>query len=442
MYLNNSKLKKGVCFLINNYLLLIAFLSILFGQILRLEIVPNGSGAITSVDIATAIIIFVYIVKIIKNKKYLSTLIKIKPDQSWRYIAIFLIWAFISLLLNFKNYSMREDLSALLYWLRLLLIFSSVYLLFINGVLRDQRKIILFFISTVFLIILLGYIQLLVFPNFTFMAKYGWDPHVGRMLSTLFDPNFLAAFLALALPIIFLSYIKKIKRKMWLLALFVLTWLAIYLTFSRSGWVTAAIALLVGVWPYSRKICVLFLTIFIVVLFIPNRLSSRFQLSDSYLNGNTANVKNNVQDISGSGDLSATARLLSIRKGLELGKRDWLIGIGYNAYGPAMLKSGLSSQQYINSRAGNGSDSSIINIWVTTGSIGLVLFILFLTTTLRRLYLRWKRGDDVLGMSLFGFTLAWIAGSFINNTLLYVFILFPWLILINSGAESQKNDDT
>src|SRR5262249_11414937 len=88
---------------------------------------------------------------------------------------------------------------------------------------------------------LLGFIQLKVFPDFSFMVPKGWDPHVGRLLSPWFDPNFLSGYLSFLITIslaIALS-MKPWQARWWWVAILLMT-VAVILTFSRSGYVALA----------------------------------------------------------------------------------------------------------------------------------------------------------------------------------------------------------
>ncbi len=414
------------------------FAAVALGQLIRLQIFLGTTSALNSIDL---VIVFVTIVFgfLSWRRRGLADLTRsVKKVWFWRAIFLFLLWALISLGLNASHLSGREGFVAFSYWLRLFLLISSIYLLWLSQVIGSKDKIVKLFIYTSMFVVFLGYLQLILVPNFSFMSKFGWDPHVGRMLSTFFDPNFLGAFLVLSLSIVANQLVQeKGSNRIVLWLFFFLAWLALYLTFSRSAWVTGAIALSLAVWPRSWKTGLLVLAIFIIVALIPNRLSSRFLLSGSLLNNQAINSKglNNssvgVEGLVGSQDLSAAARLVSIKKGLTLAKQHWLIGVGYNNYGSALLKAGLTTDQFASSHAGNGSDSSLVNIFATTGVIGLSLFLIFFLGSLKWLYRLWRQGkDNLLGASMFGFSLAWLAGSFLDNTLPYVFILLPWLLLM------------
>ena len=109
----------------------------------------------------------------------------------------------------------------------------------------DNQVWYMVFVSSVILSIL-GFVQLILFPDFSFMSQYGWDPHQGRLLSTWYDPNFLGGFLGLSGVVILsrvLVFLKENKfwnnkniilLSSWIIGL-VIVFGALMLTYSRSA---------------------------------------------------------------------------------------------------------------------------------------------------------------------------------------------------------------
>jgi hypothetical protein len=93
------------------------------------------------------------------------------------------------------------------------------------------------------LIAIVGFIQLLVLPDFTVLdASLGWDPHKNRLASTFFDPNFVGAYLVMALTL--LLYRFDLKNKFHVISALVI-FVAILLTFSRSAWLMLGVVILI-----------------------------------------------------------------------------------------------------------------------------------------------------------------------------------------------------
>lgn len=87
-------------------------------------------------------------------------------------------------------------------------------------------------------------------PNFFIDDK----PDLPRIMSTLRDPNSLGAYLILPLALLAGAWLKRPGLRMLLSGLFLLHGLALLLTFSRSAWLGAFVAvLMVAIWHYRTK---------------------------------------------------------------------------------------------------------------------------------------------------------------------------------------------
>ena len=212
----------------------------------------------------------------------------------------------------------------------------------------------------------IGFWQLIFFPIarefyriFLQLGVYygnGGDPHVGRLLSTYFDPNYLASCLLIPLAITLWCWRQYGKKIYFIFATIVVA--TIVLTVSRSGMVGICFYLLcmfaqrkMKKGNFKKNILLIAIAIFLLVaLFLSNaRIIERIL--------NSAN------------DGSTYARFDSWNRGIEIIKKNLFLGIGFNMIGaytsvvlhePVMLSTGY------------GNDSSILVILITTGLIGAV----------------------------------------------------------------------
>lgn len=427
-------MKKFTSFL----LLTLLFASVAAGQASRINVSSSPRITLLLIDVCSIVITLTAFVYLIFWKKLIEYCKTIWSSLPWRILVIFLIWALFSLMLNFHNYTTGQFLNAFSYWARLVMIFF-VPSLFFYGFKKDQfdkKTILENFIIWALVILVFGYLQLIFLPDFSFMASLGWDPHQGRMLSTFFDPNYLGTFLVLVSSILLGLGIGTTnqKYKKVLVGFFILSWFALYFTYSRSAWAQGAIALPLVAYKKNWKLALGILTIFVIMVFVPTRLGNRIAQSGSILQSQNVTAKNQANY-----DPSAAARGESLRRGLKLAQKNWLFGVGYNAYGTALTKSGLSKDTTLTGMSSQGSDSSLINIFATTGIVGLTLFLLFFASLGQILFLKFKENKNWLAWSLFSFLAAWIAGSFFNNTLLYVLILLPFLVLASTALAYDKS---
>jgi O-antigen ligase len=199
---------------------------------------------------------------------------------------------------------------------------------------------------------LLGFVQLIIFPNLTFLSIYGYDPHINRLAGTFLDPNFLGAWFCFGYALVVINFLKtkNIRQLFWLILLLV----AILLTFSRSAWVMLAIINLFVIWFLPKKVIVIIgLMLVLAVGFVPRvqqRLLGAFQV-----------------------DISASERFDSWGKGLYLFKNNPLVGIGFNNIRSVSIESGLLKPFTPDGgNSGGGVDSSWLLVIATTGISGLV----------------------------------------------------------------------
>lgn len=409
------------------------FLAVAVGQLVRFQVFSGAKIGLTVVDVVTILLTLGLLIVGVRRGQLGYWFKELWQHPVWRWFGIFLLFALLSLVLQFGRYPHHDLLVAFSYWGRLTLIYGLAALLQVAGFLGNREQITKQFLFWAGVLLFVGYLQLIFIGNFDFMARFGWDPHVGRMLSTFFDPNYFGAFLVLVMAVL-ASRFRRGDRQVGSTILFILAWLGLYLTYSRSAWITGAIAVPLALWPKSWRWSLVVLVLFIALAFLPGRLGSRFQFgatifSKGVLSSQIKGKNTTVNDIASQGaDASGAARILTFRNGLKLVSGNVLTGVGYNAYGYALVKNGLATEASLGSRSGYFSDSSLLNILVTTGVIGLIIYLTAFSRVLAGLYQGWRSGSS-LSTALFGFTIAWLLGSFFNNTLLYVFILLPWLIL-------------
>ncbi|MFB6225400.1 MAG: hypothetical protein ABEI13_02995, partial [Candidatus Paceibacteria bacterium] len=215
----------------------ICIATVLVGQLIQLPIL---GGVIT--DIVVPIYLGVWGVDTILKRRplYVTSAIFLS--------LIFLLYAAFSLFVNVHELPVTSGIfGSFAYWVRLAL-YLGLLLPFTQMMYENRERTIQLFLNTLIytglILAVMGFIQLVVVPDFSFMAKYGWDPHQGRLLATWFDPNFLGGFLGMSLLAVLtrlLFYWDSQERPFmswysvrYLLFTTILT-LALVLTFSRSA---------------------------------------------------------------------------------------------------------------------------------------------------------------------------------------------------------------
>ncbi len=410
-----------------------AFLgSVAAGQLFRVS-AGSSSGSLILIDLALASLSLALVFWLIRDRRSTRPIFR---DVMWVSLFGFVAWAVLALAINSGDYTSHEVVSAGAYALRLATIVIFGALLALDSQ-RYREALTEGFVYVGAATVLLGFWQLVFVGNFIFMTGYGWDPHIGRLLSTFFDPNLYGVFLVLVMCIALGRAFAAHRGQAWpYAAVFGVSWVALFLTYSRSAWVVGAIAVTGLVFFRSMRWALLVGLIFIAAFFVPSRLSDRFSETKQLANQQNYKPEGYRCDAAKTGgkcDESGSNRIYSLQQAWSLTKTHLITGVGYNAYGAALVKENLAAGDRLEKHSANGSDSSILNIWATTGIIGLAAFTLFMGTVLVRL---WRASRDSLSSyrwvatGLMCFTVAWLFGSFLNNTVLYVLILAPWLALV------------
>lgn len=372
-----------------------------------------GLGRVSGLDLAVLIMLLLGAWYQLDQNKYK----KISPVM-W-FIGIFVVFALISLINSLRLIPLPEILLSglfLLKWIIYAGLFWWAYLL--N---QQQRNSVFIFIGlTMGVIVLLGLIQLVVFPNLGFLERLGWDPHQHRLVSTFLDPNLLGGLLVVGLffPLHqwFNQSTKKHWRWLWLLIIILIN-TAIFLTYSRSALLALVVFWIIIGLRYWR-IAVLGLIFVGLVIVVSPRLQTR---------------------VMGMFELDATAqhRLDSWQDAITIIKQEPILGVGYNTLT-------YTKSQYIyqpQSKAYSGFDSSLLTLAVTTGIVGLSAYlIMVLAIIVNLIKLIWAR-HQFITLGALASTLALMVDSVFVNSWLYGPVLAVWWIIVGLALSKNVTND-
>ncbi len=378
-------------------------------------------------------------------------LIKISKDN----IKILIWFAIAAIPVIFFDYSLKQSAYGLLYSLRI--IATLCVAIAITNVFKkyeiSRDKICNYIIYNYLIVVGIGLIQLIFFPVaydfydiFYNMGVYfaNPDPHVGRLISTYFDPNYLAACLIIP-SMLCLNYYAKKGSKLNLLYLVIFI-TAIVLTVSRSGVLGICIALFIYFISTIRienkkieksKTTIRALAIGIIVATIFAFLTF------------CTDVRVFKRILGTANDDSTYARISDWSKGLQTissdeekaqkkeesekikSKNNLVIGIGYNMLGFTEANSSKASS------ASFGNDSSLLVILITSGTIGSLYFIYVITERLIRAYKERKKYTD--NEALIAIIITSLVICNFNNLLFYTLWLLPIFTLLNLKKEKDLN---
>lgn len=327
--------------------LFLSLLSMIAGQMIRIPLFSEETSIIPN-DILLPVLFVSWLLANLVSRRFVIRWTTITAPLLAVIAAMVL-----SLVVNAGMWERKELLVAALFFARFLE-YVALFVM-VPDIIRTKSDLwftVRLLIGIGVIVALLGFVQLRMFPDFSFMVPKGWDPHIGRLLSTWFDPNFLSGFFVVALMLTLSQAVIRSPRQAlpWFAAAAVLG-VAILFTFSRSGYVALAAGF--GVLTVVRARWLLALGIFVAIgvfVFSP-RVQERVI---------------GIRTI----DETAQLRLVSWNDALTVIHDHPIVGIGYNAYRYAQRDYGFISDT--REHSASGSDSSLLTMWVTTGIIGLV----------------------------------------------------------------------
>lgn len=401
-----------------------------------------------------------------------------------------LIWFAIAIVpIIFLDYTLNQKIYGLLYSARI--VATLFVALAINNIFKKYdiciNRFLNYIIYNYIIVVIIGIIQVVLFPQahdfYRIFYKIGVyfsnpDAHLERLVSTYFDPNFLAACLIIPTILSLHNYVNTGKKiYIFYIALFITI---IILTVSRSGILGICVALFVYTVctiKFDKKkikidkqtIRACFITVTTAVIFIffmfctnvrvfkrilntaedesthariedwvggINSFISKEEVTEKNESGkqeiynenqNTAVEENKNQNtvVEENKNENQNQNTIIVRDNKKTFKNNILFGIGYNMLG--FMESNVDKP----SAASFGNDSSLIVIFITSGIVGLIYFIGLVGTWLIRKY--GNRMKNTVDIALIAIILSALIICNFNNLLFYTLWLMPIFVLLNMG---------
>jgi len=382
--------------------------SLIFSSVLgQLGKLPLGSfeGGVYLMDLLAALLVgwWLYWSSVKERRLRLPPL--------WQPIVLFVFVALLSWIWGWRWVGWPDGLVGLMYLARWI-IYSLVYFATWNFLRWEpllRRSLIDWFLMAVLVFAGLGFLQLVLLPDFSPISRLGgWDPHRNRLASTFLDPNFAGAFLVLGLTLVFSRLLYQKERRFCLILTTGYLLLATVLTFSRSAW--GMLAIILGVFGIfrSRKILGFALLGAFLAYFAVPRIQTR------------------IVGITDPAD-SARLRLVSWGQTWRIARENLFLGVGFNNFRYAQREQGFFEPRLPwGGQSGAGSDSSLLLVLATTGLVGLIVYLGIYGGLFFEVY---RRCANPPALAL----LAALAGlflesSFINSLFYPPIMLFVWLL--------------
>lgn len=405
----------------------------IFGQLLRLPLFDR-MGMVPS-DILVLGIVFVAVLQFIRQPKNFFSSKLFLPTM------LFFSWAFFSLILNIGILSLdvSESVQAFAYFVR----YAAYYLLiFIFAQEIQDEKNANYFQNFLFvsagILAILGFLQLQFFPSFydLRMNEQGWDPHIGRLLSTWFDPNFLGGYFSFILALLGGVLWEKFHKKSFSFlffvqsALFVLLLSALIFTFSRSAYLAFLVAGFVFALFAERKLILIGTVLIAIMLSVSPRAQER--VSDAVISAQALFTQTEK-----TLDPTARLRLQSWEVGMKLFEENPITGVGFNTLKTVQKREWSFMTK---SHAGSGIDASILTVAATTGVFGVLLYlwgwVLIGTASLKQFF----ETKDGFSLGFFaGLCGIFVHAIFVNTLFFSLFLptLFVSTAIILKRTENQ-----
>ncbi|EKD93521.1 MAG: O-antigen polymerase [uncultured bacterium] len=402
--------------------LILIFLLDVTGELGRLPVGPvNG---LLANDLVVGILMALWLIQ----KTFVER--RWPPSKLWSPFLIFIGIATIALLNGSRFLNGNEVMVSGLYLVRFIEYFLIGMMAFDLSTEENDKKhahkILNMIIVSGTVLAILGFLQLKFFPDFRRFTAEGWDPHINRLLSTWFDPNFVGGLLAFVVSLCLGKSLEK-RPKLWLIASSGIMVMALFLTYSRSAYLALLTSIgIIGVLR-SRKILVGALIAGLLLTSVSDRAQERVvNLYHSALSV--------VSDSVELPDATARLRIESWKNTLTIvADHPWL-GVGYNAFGFAQIRYGFVSD--IEHHSASGSDSTFLTILATTGILGFSAYLWLWATILIHSFTRRK---DPLHLALFAGSMGLLVHSLFVNSLLYTPLLVFFYAAIGTIWSRQKH---
>lgn len=369
-------------------------ISILAGQLVKFPLFGNLGPTLLDFYI-----LFLVLIGLIKPGFKLK-----KPPIFVKLGLIFSLIAAVSLIFTPLSLTLQEYLLSFSYTIRWTLYIVAVWIIFLDFT-QIKKRIYFILITSGFGLAILGLLQFLLVPNLLFLQKFGWDPHYFRTASTFLDPNFAGAYFGLSLLLLFDKIsLGKIRNKNNFY--FLVIYLALLTTFSRSSYLMFLVGGLSLSFLRQSKIVALICMIGFLFLLLG------FQLYGLYI-ATPRGIDRKE---------SASSRIDSWLQGLQIFNHSQFLGVGFNSYRYAIRQYNLGDGLFLMSHGSTTNDSSLLYVAATTGVVGFLSYVLFLSSLIKYSL----KGNPILIASFVGV----VVHSFFANSLFYPPILL-WILLLS-----------
>lgn len=328
-------------------------------------------------------------------------------------VFLFFLPFVFSFIVSSTIFNSLEILIGAFYILRLVFYVSFGFLVYWFVQKDKNRKIFLFRALTfsLFSFLIFGFWQYIFYHDLTALKFIGWDDHLWRLTSTLFDPGFAGIILSFGFIFSLVHFVFVDKKKFWLFFAFLFL-LGVVLTFSRASY----LALLVGSFYFFYKVnkyLAKFLVLFFLflILLVPKPAGEGVNLFRQY---------------------SVWDRIKNYKESFFIFSKSPLLGVGYNNF--CISRKVFLGDKNLLSHSCSGSDSSFLFVISTLGVVGFLILLFLLVFV-------WKSaGEDYWGVCLRTILVMVLFHSQFNNSIFYPWVLgvFCFVVPLSFSAKNLQ----
>ncbi len=273
--------------------------------------------------------------------------------------------------------------------LRVFVFFFSAFLfcIIMIGAITDTKKLkkILGFIHfALFVTAIVGFVQramgVEVSSSLTDLTVNAGMP--GRVYSTFENPNNYAEYIVLMFPLAFAfcTMVENKYLKLLTFAMLIFPVGALLMTYSRSGWVSFALAVTVFLFFYNKKLLpLLFVFGVLAIPLLPQTIYNR------------------ILTIGSTRDSSNMYRIYIWEAVLKVIKDNWLVGLGL---GPGNFRPDYLTYAVRRASPAPHSHMLYLELWVELGLMGILGYLTYYITTIRNAVIRIKNSSSAIRMTL------------------------------------------
>lgn len=236
-----------------------------------------------------------------------------------------------------------------------------------------------------------------------------------RVYSTLENPNILAEYLIMTIPLtIALLWNSKNKlNKLWFLIIGFVQLLCILLTFSRGGWIGIAFSMVIFAIFIDRRLILFYLAGALVLVAVSPEI-----------------IMTRIATIGNVEDSSTAFRFPLWMASFDIIKDYWLTGVGlgpiaFKAIYPNYMRMGITAVH---------AHNIYLQLFIETGILGFIGFLLFVFSNIRCNLISFAKGIDTKIKRISIAVMSSILGLLVHGLVEYIFfnnkiIMIFWIIM-------------